>query len=323
MRRVLVIGGTLFIGREMVRRLLERGGEVTVLHRGRSRVAEGAGEIVCDRNDPAAVRQALLGRRFDVVFDNVYDWKRSTTAEQVRSAAESVAAGVERYVFMSSVAAYGQGENRKEDAPLAAGHEHPYIRDKARTEQMLFALHRERGFPAVALRPPFVYGPENAFYREAFFWDRLRRDRPIVIPGDGSRLMQFVYVKDLVWAALRAAEAPAAIGQAYNVADAAPITQVEAVRAFARAAGKEPKLVFVPRAKIQAAGGNVFEPPFYFGEYLDLPGITESIEKARRDLGFEPTPFDQGLAETYEWYLKQSRPAPDFSFDDKLLALAA
>ena len=61
--------------------------------------------------------------------------------------------------------------------------------------------------------PPFVYGPENPFYREAFFWDRLRADRPIIIPGDGNRLMQFVYVNDLVEACFNALEKHTAPGQ--------------------------------------------------------------------------------------------------------------
>jgi 2'-hydroxyisoflavone reductase len=320
MRRALVIGGTLFIGKELVRRLLERGDRVTILHRGRSRLPEGVDEISCDRNDETAVRQQLGGREFDVVFDNVYDWERGTTAPQVRAAAEACATGLERYVFLSSVAAYGEGIDRAEDAALAPGHENSYIRNKARTEIMLFELHRERQLRAVTLRPPFVYGPENPIYRETFFWDRILRDRPIIIPEDGSRLMQFVYVKDLVRVALRAAEAPAAVGQAYNVANPAPVTQVEAVRAFARAAGREARMVFVPRERIQAAGGGVFEKPFYFGEYFDLPGITLRIDKARRDLGFEPVSFDAGLAETFEWYTKQPRGRePDFSWEDQLL----
>ncbi len=321
MRETLVIGGTLFIGKELVRRLLERGDHVTILHRGKSRLPGGVDEIVCDRNDEAAVRRVLRGREFDVAFDNVYDWERGTTVEQVRAAVEACAAGIERYVFLSSVAAYGEGADHTEEEPLAPDHENPYIRNKARTEIMLFQLHRERGFPAVTLRPPYVYGPENPFYRETFFWDRLLRDRPILIPEDGSRLMQFVYVKDLVWAALRAAEAPAAIGQAYNIANPAPVTQMEAVRAFARAAGRQAPMVFVPRERIQAAGGGIFEPPFYFGEYFDVPGITQRVDKARRDLGFEPTGFDAGLAETFRWYTKQPPGrGPDFSFEDKLLA---
>ncbi len=319
--KVLVIGGTLFIGKELVRRLLERGHSVTILHRGRSRAPEGTEEILCDRNDPEAVRRALAGRKFELVFDDVYDWQRGTTAEQVSAAAEACGAGIRRYVFISSVAAYGQGENRREDEPLAAADDpQPYIRNKAGTERMLFRMHRERGFPVVTVRPPYVYGPGNPFYRETFFWDRIGRGRPVIVPEDGARWMQFVYVKDLAWAMLRATEVEAAVGQAYNIANPAPVTQVEAVQAFAAAAGREPRMVFVPRERIGQAGGGIFEPPFYFGEYFDLPGITQSIEKARRELAFEPAPFAQGLAETYQWYLEERRAAaPDFSFEDALL----
>ena len=83
--RVLVIGGTLFVGKELVRRVLERGYDVTVLHRGGHRPPAGVQEIVCDRNDSEAVRLALRGRSFDLVFDHVYDWGRGTTAEHVRA----------------------------------------------------------------------------------------------------------------------------------------------------------------------------------------------------------------------------------------------
>ena len=89
------------------------------------------------------------------------------------------------------------------------------------------------------MRPPFVYGPENPFYREAFFWDRLRLDRPIIIPGDGNRLMQFVYVNDLVEACFNALEKHTAPGRAFNVADEKPLTQVEVVTEFAKAMGKQ------------------------------------------------------------------------------------
>ncbi len=312
-RNVLVIGGTLFIGRELVRRLLARGDRVTILHRGRSPLPPGIDAIVCDRNDTAAVRRALTSRSFDVVYDNVYDWERGTTAEQVLAAAETLGAGLGRYIFLSSVAAYPEGLDHSEDDPLAVESVIPYARNKARTEATLLAS----GLPVVTLRPPFVYGPENPFYREAFFWDRLARRRPILIPEDGSRLMQFVYVRDLVWAMLRAGDADLPAGRSYNVADPAPVSQLEAVEAFARAAACEVEPVFAPRARLAAAGGGVFAPPFYFGQYYDLPPITLRIDRARRDLGFDPTPFDAGLLQTYQWYSKQKRSDPDFSWEDR------
>ena len=81
-RNILVIGGTLFIGRELVRRLLARGDRVTILHRRRSSLRPGTGAINCDRNDKGRVRRALRGRRFDLVYDNVYD--RSAEQRRIR-----------------------------------------------------------------------------------------------------------------------------------------------------------------------------------------------------------------------------------------------
>ena len=88
MARALVIGGTLFIGRALVDQLLERGDDVVIMHRGRGTpFGDRVGEIVCDRNDIAAVQAALARERFDVVYDNVYDWNRGTNAAQVSAAA--------------------------------------------------------------------------------------------------------------------------------------------------------------------------------------------------------------------------------------------
>ncbi len=315
MRRTLVIGGTLFIGKALVRRLLERGDDVTILHRGAENPFAGqTREIRCDRNDSEAVSSALAGEDFEVVFDNVYDWARGTTASQVEAAARACGDGLERYVFMSSIAAYGTGLDHTEDDPLAPPDDpDSYCRNKADTERMLLG---SPDIPAVTLRPPYIYGPENPFEREQFFWDRLTAGRPIIVPGDGSRLMQFVLVDDLVDAALPASENGSG---AYNIANPTAVTQSEVVRALAAAAGVEARMELVSRERLEALGGGQLEPPYYFGQYFDMPPISQVISKARRELGFEPTPFGEGLRRTFEWYQSSERAAPDFSFDDRVL----
>ncbi len=325
-RKILVIGGTLFIGRRLVAELLKAGHEVWVLHRKPEHdLGKRVGNLCADRNDVEAVRRVFSQHKFEVVYDNVYDWERGTTAAQVEAAARAAAhPGLYRYVFMSSVAAYGDGLNHHEGDALAPDdHPDPYVRNKATSERALFRLHQRNGLPVVTLRPPFIYGPGNPFYREAFFWDRLRDNRPIILPGDGRRLMQFVYIKDLVWACLRVLEVPGAVGHAFNIANPRALTQAEAVAAFAEAAAKKPTLVRVPRERIYHAGGRVMSPPYYFGVYFDVPPITMIINKAQRVLGFKPTDFAAGLKQTYRWYLRhQSRRTIDYSFEDKLLALA-
>ncbi len=324
--KVLVIGGTLFIGRQLVKELRNVGHDVAVLHRqSKPGLALRIENLVADRNDPEAVRQVLAGRRFEVVYDNVYDWERGTTAAQVEATVRACGDRLSRYIFMSSVAAYGDGLNHYEGDALAPdNHADAYVRNKAMTERMLFRLHQKQGLPVVTFRPPYVYGPGNPFYREAFFWDRMRLGRQIIIPGDGHRLMQFVYVKDLVRALVRAMEVPNAEGEAFNIGDSRPLTQAELVQALSAAANKTANLVRVPRETILQAGGNPMGEPAYFGFYFDLPPITEKMGKAARVLGVRPTPFEAGLKETWRWYLRNHKRAqPSFAFEDRLLDLAA
>ena len=321
----LVIGGTQFIGRQLVAELLAAGHAVTVLHR---KPKHGLGRrvknLVADRNNAAAMKAALAGKSFDVVFDNVYDWERGTTSAHVEGTVRAVGANLHRYIFMSSVAAYGDGLNHHEGDALAPDDTPElYVRNKATSERALFRLHQRIGLPVVTLRPPFIYGPENPIYREAFFWDRLRAGRQIILPGDGRRLMQFVYVKDLVRGAIKAMEEPTAVGHAFNIANARPLSQAEVVEAMARACNKPVKVTRILRDYIARAGGHPMGPKLYFGVYLDMPPITQVTAKAQRVLKFKPTDFDAGLKETYKWHVRNNKfPKPDYGFEDFLLANA-
>lgn len=318
--RILVIGGTLFIGRHLTGALVAAGHEVVILHRSpASQLPPGVRGILADRNDPDAVGTALSGERFQAVFDNVYDWERGTTAAQVLATARAANSGaLERYVFMSSVAALADGLDHHDDDPLALDdNPEAYVRNKGMSERALFAA---KDIPAVTLRPPFVYGPGNPFYREAFFWDRLRDQRPIIVPGDGSALMQFVYVHDIVQCCLRVLTTPAAVGHGFNLGDGPAITQLDAVKAFAKAAGGEADIVFVPREKALAAGGHPMGPKYYFAQYYDLPPITMRLDGMRDILRVRPTPFEEGLRETWQWWKASNPfPPPDYSFEDSLL----
>jgi nucleoside-diphosphate-sugar epimerase len=313
---------------------LKAGHSVTILHRRPTHdLGRRVKNIQADRNDGAALRTALAGKSFELVFDNVYDWERGTTAGHVESTARAVAGDrLHRYVYMSSVAAYGDGLNHHEADGLATDNAKDiYVRNKAMSERALFKLHQRIGLPVVTLRPPFVYGPGkgNDFYREAFFWDRLRAKRPIIVPGDGRRLMQFVYVRDLVRAAIKSTEVDAAAGHAFNIANARPVTQIDVVKNLAAvslsaSARRAVELVRIPRELITRAGGSAFGPKYYFGQYYDMPPITEVTVKAQRVLKFKATDYLAGLKETYKWYQRHRNfPEPDYTFEDKLLARVA
>jgi nucleoside-diphosphate-sugar epimerase len=119
-------------------------------------------------------------------------------------------------------------------------------------------------------------------------------------------------------------EEPAAVGEAFNVANERPITQAELIQAMATAAGKKAVVVRVPRERIAEAGGDPMGQPAYFGVYYDVPPITEVVMKAKRILGFQPTPFETGLKETYRWYLRNVKKTRiDYTFEDRLIEMAS
>jgi nucleoside-diphosphate-sugar epimerase len=186
--RVVVIGGTQFMGRDIVRRLVARGHDVSVLHRQSSHeLGPDVRNLQADRGDLATVTRLLKQERFEAVFDLAYDWQHGTPAEHVEAAARSCGDHLQRYVFMSSIAAYGPGLDHRESDPLAPDDAPvPYVQHKASAERMLFRLHAASGFPVSTFRPPFVHGPNQPFYREQFFWDRLLDGRPIILPDAGD-----------------------------------------------------------------------------------------------------------------------------------------
>ena len=174
---------------------------------------------------------------------------------------------------MSSVAAYGDGLNHHEGDALAPDdHPDPYVRNKAMSERALFRLHQRTGFPVVTLRPPFVYGPGIRSIVRLFSGIASERGRPIILPSDGHRLMQFVYVDDLVGLAIRLLDSRNAIGHAFNAANARALTQHEMVNELAKAAAiRELEMVSVRRDRILHMGGSPFGPKLYFGYTTTFP----------------------------------------------------
>ncbi|CAN5802397.1 hypothetical protein BH24ACI5_BH24ACI5_06560 [soil metagenome] len=322
--QTLVIGGTQFMGRNIVERLVERGHDVTVLHRRDNHdLGPAVRNLQADRGDLATVSSLLRAERFEAVFDLAYDWQTGTPATHVEAAARSCGDQLQRYVFMSSIAAYGPGLDHRESDPLVPDDvPNPYAVHKASAERVLFGMHAASGFPAVTFRPPFVHGPRQPFYREQFFWDRLLDGRPIVLPDGGAGPMQWAFVEDVAEACVRAIEVPDAAGEAFNVGHVEPTSQRTFVEALARVAGVEATFVSVRREAILAAGGQLVGEPLYFGEFLDLPPHTELVEKTSRLLGVTATSLDSALRGGFAWYTAQARRPVDYAFEDRLIAQA-
>ena len=112
-------GNSLSSAAKSLRRLAKRGYDVTVLHRrDQHDLGPGIGNVKADRADLTAVARVMRDGRFDAVFDVAYDWEKGTTPHQVEAAARACGPQLQRYVFISSIAAYVPGVNLRESAPL-------------------------------------------------------------------------------------------------------------------------------------------------------------------------------------------------------------
>lgn len=227
----------------------------------------------------------------------------------------ALAAGVRRLVHVSSAMVYDmtRGQPVDEDTPLAPLDE-PYCQTKAQGDALVRQLAHTEHLPAVVLRPGTVFGPGDRlnFGRIA---DRLRKNVDVVI-GPGDNAVPFVYVSDVVQGFLLALDAPAAAdGQAYNIGNDEPLTQIALLRAIAEEIGAHPRLVHVPYVPLYGAAyvaervGTLSRnhiPPFLTRHGVKLYGASNrlSIEKARRDLGYTPhVSVREGIHRTALWYL--------------------
>ena len=228
-------------------------------------------------------------------------------------------------LFRSSLNLYPwhEGAPQIEDASAGA-----YGWGKKQCEDLLMDAFAKHNFPCVNLRPGYIYGPHNTVYREAYFFDRIRAKRPVLVPGTGVVLSQFGYVDDLANLIILSMENPSARGQAYNFAGRTMRQLDDYVRACAAgvsaAAGEEFKADIVhywPQdVSLQDADiGRLFP-------YRWRVNTVRDISKARYELGYEEkTTLDQGLVESAKWYdrvvAKDKRPFPgaDYAEEDRIL----
>ena len=199
--RLLVLGGTQFIGRHVAETLHAAGHAVTVFNRGRAADAlpPGIERLRGDRDAGAAGLQALAGRRWDACID-----VSGYTPRQVLASTGALHAQISRYIYVSAVMVYGDPAQRPvtEDVPRVApaGHEvteidgHTYGPLKVACEDIVRQRFHER---ASLLRPQVVVGPHDPSGRYAHWVQRAALPGPMLAPGDGSDHLQVIDVRDL------------------------------------------------------------------------------------------------------------------------------
>ncbi|MBD2437102.1 NAD-dependent epimerase/dehydratase family protein [Nostoc sp. FACHB-110] len=306
--RILIMGGTRFIGVYLTQILLEQGHEVVLFNRGNRAVPPGVGQIIGDRTDATQLKEKLSQENFDIIFDN-----NGRELSDTQPLAEIFAGRVQHFVYMSSAGVY----LKSDQLPHVEGDAiDPKSRHKGKYETEAYLA--EKGLPFTSIRPTYIYGPQNYNDLESWFFDRIVRDRPIAIPGNGLHITQFGHVKDLATAMSLVVGNQTAVGQIYNISGDRFVTFDGLARACAASAGKSPDALKIVH----------YDPKkFDFGKRKAFPMRVQhffaSVNKAQIELNWQPE-YDlvSGLADSFQNdYLASGRDQKeiDFSVDEEIL----
>lgn len=296
MKKVLVMGGTYFIGKKIVDVLVGMNYDVSVLNRGSKRIwNEKIRQIICDRNNEDEMRAALLNLSFDVIIDVC-----GVNKMQVEILYKTIdISRLSHFVFISSSAVYCVDHLTipfAETDMLGENIWGDYGTNKIESEEYLRTVFENSNVKLIMLRPPYVYGENNYAQRESFIFEHICKDKPILIPNTNPKL-QFIYTTDLaniiVTLLNRTMDSSVSI---YNVGNIKPVTAKEWVFACGEAVGKTPKIIVYDYKRDDRFVRDFF-PFFDYDNILDVSKI--------KSIYPNETAFSFGLQETYKWYLAE------------------
>ena len=310
-KRIVLTGGAGFIGTTLTRRLIDDNEIILLdnLHRDALAGTELAGHpnlsfVQGDVLDLAVVVETLRKATHivhlaaiagvDTVLESPVRTMRVNLigTYNVLEAAHATIDSVERLVDFSTSEVFGRHaykvEEIHETAQGSVGEARwTYAVSKLAGEHLAHSYYDEFGLPTCSLRPFNVYGPgqigSGAIHH---FTVRALAGEDIVIHGDGSQIRAWCYVDDIVEALLLILEREEAVGQVFNVGNARSVVTVFDLAArIKRLAGSDSEIVFKPL------------------HYTDVEMRIPNVDKARKQLGWEPqVDLDDGLERTIAWY---------------------
>jgi len=305
--RALITGGAGFIGGHLVDRLIKGGLEVTVLDNLSSGQEENLSLHVKDDSfhfvrgdirDTGLVRGLVKG--VDIIFHEAaivsvpltikdpvlaHDVNVNGTLNILTACLNS---SVKRFVYASCCAVYGNAEVSPQNEGLPPSPISPYAATKVSAEGYCKAFHQVYGVETVSLRLFNVYGPRQKLgnYSGVLvkFIDRLSRNEPPVIYGDGEQTRDLTYVEDVVEAHILALSSKSAVGEVFNIATGYATKINELLNMLADVMDVAP-----------------LRPMYAESRLGDVRHSCGDITKARRVLGYMPKfSLEEGLRKLFE-----------------------
>jgi nucleoside-diphosphate-sugar epimerase len=323
----LFIGGTGLISTAIVNKLLGRGDKVTCFNRGKSasRLSEHPNlEIVAgDRQDRPAFEAAFEGQTFDAVIDMI-----SFHPDDAASAIRAFSERTKQFVHCSTVCVYSGPPHTIPTPETEPYHSiGGYGKNKAAIEELFLAEHTRNGFPVTILRPSHSYGEGGNILRPWGPWDgwgrfidRLRKGKPVVVPGDGTGLWASCHVEDVAEGFIAVLGKPEALGQCFNITGEENMTWNTYHEQVAEVTGGSFHPVYIPTDILCEIAPNwsgglkeIFAYPSIFDnskiKSVGYPGQTISLK--------------EGTARTLAWMESNGRMADesgDGGYEDRLIA---
>ena len=279
MKKILVTGGTVFVSKNVAEYFAEKGHEVYILNRDNYEQPKNTKLIKADRNN---LGDSLRNYNFDVVLDVT-----AYTKSDVKNLLDALNP-VRQYVLISSSAVYPETLEQPFNENQKTGRNaiwKDYGTNKIEAEEYLFSKIPD----AYVIRPPYLYGPQNNLYREAFVFDCAEAKRTFFVPKDGSIRLQFFYIKDFCqFIDIIIEEKPQ--NHIFNVGNEQSISVLDWVKLCYEVVGAD---LSVQNVYAQIEQRNYFS--FYDYEYALDVSLQKSIFPKTTDL-------KEGLKQSYLWY---------------------
>lgn len=285
MMKILIIGGSYFIGWNLVLELSKNPtNTIYVLNRGtRARnYPQGVILLKADRENYSELVQALGNLTFDIVYDiSCYN---SQSAQTMISALQGK---VKRYIYLSTAAVYLKSDIFPIKETFPVGKHHIWGKYGGNKLNAEYAIQDSK-FDFTIIRPSYVYGPYNYVPRETYLFEKLSSKKVISIPGDGKAVIQLGHVSDLVNALVQVPATEQTINQIYNISTSEYITLNGLVMLAAEVVQHEARYKYT-----KTTGDFPFDNESYF---------TDS-SKAKKDFGYTETfMLKQGLTQAFvDW----------------------
>jgi 2'-hydroxyisoflavone reductase len=298
--RLLVLGGTLFLGRHLVTEARAAGHEVTLFNRGRTN-PELFPEVEKLRGDRESDLSALEGRSWDAAID-----VHGRMPRVVRPVAELLAGAVEHFTFVSSISVYEEPlpPGLDESFPtkeFPAGTDEDdlgnYGKSKAECERIVGQVFGRRAFVP---RPGLIVGPHDPTDRFTYWPRRVAAGGDVLAPGDPGRHVQIVDTRDLAAWIVRMVET-GATGAHNATGPVPPLTMGRLLETCLAVAGNDAKLVWVDDEFLLAEEvGEWMELPLWIvdaevGELLDVD-VSRAVES-----GLSFRPLEETVRDTLAW----------------------